>query len=253
MMVTLATHVLIRPSLMHGTFRNVPSHHLEEKNGLFHVPTRMQSWTFLLLSVKLKILFNVGEMLSVFLIARNSMGSSLLLDFLMEIRRDDSEDAFDIHNTWNIALLLVTVIDFDAGRLAHSCHFAQNHVPNSNGARWQTTRFLTTDALQCLSFVFLSSVEAKCESQSHFLWHTLRHTHKRRMRLRGSSAVTLLRTNNTQRISGCRTGTPEHTSGRNGQEACNKCGSLRWWDLNIFEHDRNVIFGSCLRFFVVRL
>ena len=102
-------------------------------------------------------------------------------------------------------------------------------------------------------FVFLSSAEAKFESQSHFLWHTLRHTHKRRMRLRGSSAVTLLRTNNTQRISGCRTGTPEHTSGRNGQEARNKCGSLRWWDLNIFEHDRNVIFGSCLRFLVVRL
>ena len=90
-----------------------------------------------------------------FLIARNSMCASPLPDFLMEFRRDDSEDAFDIHNTWNIALLLVTVIDFDAGRLALSCHFAQNHVPNSNGARWRTTRLLTTDALQCLSFCFL--------------------------------------------------------------------------------------------------
>ena len=78
------------------------------------------------------------KMLSVFffLIARNSMCDSLLPDFLMEFRRDDCEDAFDIHNTWNIALLLVTVINFDAGRLALSCHFAQNHVPNSNGARW---------------------------------------------------------------------------------------------------------------------
>ena len=44
-----------------------------------------------------------------FLIARNSMCDSPLPDFLMEFRRDDSEDAFDIHNTWNIALLLVTV------------------------------------------------------------------------------------------------------------------------------------------------
>ena len=77
------------------------------------------------------------------------MCASPLLDFLMEFRRDDSEDAFDI------ALLLVTVIDFDAGRLALSCHFTQNHVPNSNGARWRTTRLLTTDALQCLSLCFL--------------------------------------------------------------------------------------------------
>ena len=42
------------------------------------------------------------------MIARNSMCASPLPDFLMEFRRDDSEDAFDIHNTWNIALLLVT-------------------------------------------------------------------------------------------------------------------------------------------------
>ena len=73
----------------------------------------------------------------------------------MEFRRCDSDDAFDIHNTWNIALLLVTVIDFDAGRLALSCHFAQDRVQNSNGERWRTTRFLTTDALQCLSFCSL--------------------------------------------------------------------------------------------------
>ena len=139
-----------------GAFGYVSWHHLEEKDGLFHVPTRMQSWTFLLPFVKLKILLHVGEnVVWFFLIARNSMCASLLPDFLMEFRRDDSEDAFDIQNTLNIALLLVTVIDFDAGRLALSCHFAQNHVPNSNGARWRTTRLLTTDALQCLSFCFL--------------------------------------------------------------------------------------------------
>ena len=139
-----------------GELGYVSWHHLEEKDGLFHVPTRMQSWTFLLPSVKLKILFNVGEnVVCFFLIARNSMCASPLPDFLMEFRRDDSEDAFDIKNTLNIALLLVTVIDFDAGRLAHSCHFAQNHVPNSNGARWRTTRLLTIHALQCLSFCFL--------------------------------------------------------------------------------------------------
>ena len=44
-----------------GAFGYVSWHHLEEKDGLFHVPTRMQSWTFLLPSVKLKILLHVGE------------------------------------------------------------------------------------------------------------------------------------------------------------------------------------------------
>ena len=108
-----------------GACGYVSWHHLEEKDGLFHVPTRMQSWTFLLPFVKLKILLNVCEnVVCFFLIARNSMCASPLPDFLMEFRRYDSDDAFDIHNTWNIALLLVTVIDFDAGRLALSGHFA---------------------------------------------------------------------------------------------------------------------------------
>ena len=183
-----------------------------------------------------------------FLFARNSTCASPLPDFLMEFRRDDSEDAFDIQNTWNIALLFVTVIDFDAGRLALSCHFAQNHVPNSNGARWRTTRLLTTDALQCLSlFVFLSSVEAEFESQSHFLWHTLRHTHKRRMRLRGSSVHTAENRQHSknQRVPNwvnivllwdTRTHFGEKRTGSTQQ-------TPRWWDLNVFEHDRNVIFG----------
>ena len=39
-----------------GACGYVSWHHLEEKDGLFHVPTRIQSWTFLLPSVKLKIL-----------------------------------------------------------------------------------------------------------------------------------------------------------------------------------------------------
>ena len=40
-----------------GELGYVSWHHLEEKDGLFHVPTRMQSCTFFLLSVKLKFLF----------------------------------------------------------------------------------------------------------------------------------------------------------------------------------------------------
>ena len=44
-----------------GAFGYVSWHHLEEKIGLFHVPTRMQLCTFLLPSVKLKILLHVGE------------------------------------------------------------------------------------------------------------------------------------------------------------------------------------------------
>ena len=83
----------------------------------------MQSWTFLLPSVKLKILLRVGDMLSGFFpIARNYMCASPLPDFLMAFRRDDSEDAFDIHNTWNIALLPVTAIDFD-------CRAARAQLP----------------------------------------------------------------------------------------------------------------------------
>ena len=54
-----------------GAFGYVSWHHLEEKYGLFHVPTRMQSWTFLLLSVKLKILLRVGDMLSGFFYDRS--------------------------------------------------------------------------------------------------------------------------------------------------------------------------------------
>ena len=64
-------------------------------------------------------------------------------------------------------------------------------------------------------FVFLASIEAEFESQSHFLWHTLRHTHERRMRLRGSSVVTQVRTDNHWVPMG------EYCS-LNGQEARNK-------------------------------
>ena len=60
-----------------GELGYVSWHHLEEKDGLFHVPTRMQSLTFLRPSVKSKILFKWVKMLSVFfLIARNSMCAS---------------------------------------------------------------------------------------------------------------------------------------------------------------------------------
>ena len=141
MMVTLATHVLIMPSLLVHSVTS-PGTILNKKDGLFFP------------SVKWKILPNLGEMLFLFLlIARNSMCPSPLPDFLMDFRCDDSGDAFDTHNTWNIALLLVNVFDFDAGRHALSCHFAQHHVPDSNGARWRTTDLLTNDALQAL-FLF---------------------------------------------------------------------------------------------------